>query len=160
MTLENTEANTTTTTSVATVNIDPLQQGQSGNTPIITTQHITPISLASELDKLIQAISDGPERILREFEQNSEHTREMQKAAHDAMVKRDKRGQWMAFCIIISTFFLTAYCLYLGKEVAALLSGLASIVLVTRGIFGPKQNSPSQNFRKIGNRKSRNVANM
>jgi hypothetical protein len=73
-------------------------------------------------------VPDAPERILKVFEQDSEHVRTVQAKALDAQISKDRRGQWMAFFVIIGGMSLTGWIAYLGKDFGAILTGLATLI--------------------------------
>lgn len=56
-----------------------------------------------------------PERIMREFEKNSEHIRELEREGLNATVARDKRGQICGFILALGLFAIVMFCLYLGN---------------------------------------------
>lgn len=97
---------------------------------LIAAQEYTgPIPPAEEFAKYGQVIENAPERILKVFEEDSQHVREMQKTALDGEVARDKRGQWMAFTVLMSLFCVIVYSLYLGNVTFAGIAGLAFIAM-------------------------------
>ena len=49
-----------------------------------------------------RVVPDMPERILKQFEEDSAHFRESQKKALQGDLDFDTRSQWMAFAIIVS----------------------------------------------------------
>lgn len=77
----------------------------------------------------------APEIILREFEENSKHIRNREMAELKGNIKRDERGQWMAFIICLAVLGVIIYSLYLGNITFAGLSGLGFIALMVRGFF-------------------------
>lgn len=89
-----------------------------------------------------QVIQDAPERILKVFELDSQHTREMQADALKAETSRDSRAQWMAFIIMLASLGLTAIAVIYGNAAAAIITGLATMFLALRVLF-VKKNSES-----------------
>lgn len=73
-----------------------------------------------------------PERIMNEFEKNSEHIRVMQEKAQDAEIAKDRRGQWMAFVLALLLLGIIASSLYLGNMTFAGVGGLVFIVWVIK----------------------------
>ena len=116
-----------------------LQNGQQKPKVVATTeQHTGPIPTADEFARYREVLPDAPERILKVFEADSKHTREMQKSGLDAAVAFDKRSQYMAFTIIMGGVTGTLILAYLDKDVAAIMTGLATAALIFKGTFSPK----------------------
>ena len=82
-----------------------------------------------------------PERILKQFELDSEHNREMDKTALKADINFDKRSQWMAFFAMMSGVFGTLCLAYLGKDVAAVVTAIGTAATMFKGVFS-KKNPP------------------
>lgn len=55
------------------------------------------------------------DRIIADFEKNSEYSREMEKRDLLARIERDKRGQYMALIVAILLLGIVAYSLYRGN---------------------------------------------
>ena len=72
-----------------------------------------------------QVIKSAPERILKVFEDDSEHLRHMQREALIAQRDDNRRVQWMAFCLIAGGYLMAAWFAYMEKN------ALAGIVLTT-----------------------------
>lgn len=73
-----------------------------------------------------------PERIMSEFEKNSEHIRVMQEKAQDAEIAKDRRGQWMAFILTLLLLGIIGFSLYLGNMTFAGVGGLVFVVWVIK----------------------------
>lgn len=75
----------------------PMEREQKAlKTAIHHAQYSGPIPPASEFAKYKEVIPDAPERILKVFEQDSEHVRHMNEQALVAEVSRDKRDNgWL-----------------------------------------------------------------
>lgn len=102
-----------------------------------------PIPPPEVFQKYGDVIPDAPERILKVFEKDSQHTRDMQKAALDAETKRDLRAQWMAFTIMLAAIGLTAFAVVYGNSAAGIITGLATMFLGLRVLFVNKNNEPT-----------------
>ncbi len=89
-------------------------------------------------------IPDAPERILKVFELDSQHTRDMQKAALDAETKRDSRAQWMAFGIMLAALGLTALAVVYGNAASGIITGLATMFLGLRVFFVNKSSNKKE----------------
>lgn len=66
--------------------------------------------------------------ILADFQKNSECSRKMRENGQKADMERDRRGQWMAFCILAGILAVILFSLYLGNVNFAGVSGLAFLV--------------------------------
>lgn len=64
-----------------------------------------------------------PERMMKEFEANSSHIREMERLSLQSTIERDKRGQYMAFGLSVLLLSIVLLSLYLGNVVFAGVSG-------------------------------------
>ena len=72
-----------------------------------------------------EVISDAPERIMRVFEEDSAHLRDLQMGALNAQKADNRRVHWMAYSLIAGGYAMSALFAYWDKEV------LAGIVLTT-----------------------------
>lgn len=83
-----------------------------------------------------------PERIMKQFEENAVHVREMQSKMQDADIKRDKRGQYLAFWLMVIFLTVVTIAMYLGNVVLAGFGGIAFVGTVALMILkkGDKQN--------------------
>lgn len=57
--------------------------------------------------------------IINDFQENSKHVRIMQENSLAAEIQRDKRGQWMAFWVLVLILVVVLYSLYLGNTTCA-----------------------------------------
>lgn len=90
-----------------------------------------------------EVVHDAPERILKVFEQDSQHRREMQKLSLISETNRDSRAQWMAFVIMVVALGVTAASVIYGRNVApGIISGLATLFLALRVLFVGKKKEP------------------
>lgn len=62
--------------------------------------------------------------ILDDFQKNSEHIRNKEKKQILGEIERDKRGQWMAFIVLMGILLTVLVSLYLGNVTFAGASGL------------------------------------
>ena len=96
---------------------------------------------------------DLPERLVKQFEEDSIVARELQresqkantelqKEAQKADIEYDKRNQWMAFFLvfvgIISTFVLA----YLDKDAGAVATGITTLLMALKSV---KQKQTEKN---------------
>lgn len=64
-------------------------------------------------------IPNAPERILKVFEEDSRHVRDIQMAALAAQKEDNKRVHWMAYSLIAGGYVLSGIFAYLNKDVLA-----------------------------------------
>lgn len=79
-----------------------------------------------------------PDRILSQFEQDSESVRKLTYKALAADVEFDKRSQYMAYSIIGIGLLGTIFLAYNDKDVAAMCTGLGTLILVFKDVFSRK----------------------
>lgn len=82
-----------------------------------------------------------PERIMKDFEANSEHLRTMQKTAQLAEIDRDKRAQWMAYSLTIFLLIVLAYAIHKDSYIVGGISGLAFLGLVIKSFVAQRQEN-------------------
>lgn len=70
-------------------------------------------------------VHDAPERILRVFEDDSRHARDIQMAALEAQKADNSRVHWMAYSLISGGFILSGIFAWLDKDL------LAGMILTT-----------------------------
>lgn len=79
-----------------------------------------------------------PDRILKQFEQDSIATRALTDKALSADVEFDKRSQYMAYSVLVIILFGAFFLAYIGKDIAAILTGLSAFVLIFKDVFSRK----------------------
>ena len=103
-----------------------------------------PIPHPDIFKKYGEVIPDAPERILRVFEEDSRHTREISSAALVAQKEDNRRSHWMAWSLIFSGLLLIGILAYLGKDVlagivaASTLAGTIAAFLQARNTKNPE----------------------
>lgn len=73
--------------------------------------------------------------IINDFQENSKHVRIMQENSLAAEIQRDKRGQWMAFWVLVLILVVVLYSLYLGNTTCAGIAGLAFIGMAAQSFL-------------------------
>ena len=81
-----------------------------------------------------------PERIIKEFEENSAHIREMEKLSTQSKIDSDKRGQYMAFALTIFLLLVVLLALYLGNITFAGVGFLAFFSFIITSFVKKPQN--------------------
>ncbi|MBQ7515305.1 MAG: DUF2335 domain-containing protein [Schwartzia sp.] len=106
----------------------------------VTNQYVGPLPHPAIMQGFGEINPSFPERIMAEFEKNSEHTRQQEKAALDAQIQETARGQWMAFAVILLGFGGTMALAYAEKNVASVATGVCTAILLFKGVFQKKNN--------------------
>ena len=75
----------------------------------------SPIPSPEDFAKYKEVMPDLPERIFKQFEEDSVTNRELIKDAHSADIEFEKRSQWMAFSIIFFRLCSTYILAYLDR---------------------------------------------
>lgn len=78
-----------------------------------------PIPHPDIFKKYGEVVADAPERILRVFEQDSEHARKIQVAALEAQKSDNRRVHWMAWSLIAGGYVLAGVFAAFDKDVLA-----------------------------------------
>lgn len=89
--------------------------------------------------------------IIGDFQENSKHIRLMQKNSLTAEIQKDKRGQWMAFAILVLILVVVIYSLHLGNVTFAGIAGLTFIGLAAQSFLkqGDTAKSKEQNEKDL-----------
>ena len=86
-------------------------------------------------------IPNAPERILKVFEDDSKHAREIQFAALNAQKSDNHRVQWMAWSLIFGGFLLSAIFAFWNKDwLAGIILG-STLVGTIAGFFQNKKEN-------------------
>lgn len=104
---------------------------------IISRQYQGPIPSPELFRQYAEVIPDAPERILKVFEDDSSHVRDMQRNALQAQRDDSRRVHWMAFTLVAIGFGLSVLFASMGKDILA--GGLLTTTLV--GTIGGLINS-------------------
>jgi len=93
------------------------------------------------LDRYNQIIPGAAKDILEEFKVNGAHSRDMEKAAIRGAIGNDKRGQWMAFVLVILGFVLIAYLAVNGHTAVAVVVAGTLLGAVITGFLSQRTRS-------------------
>jgi uncharacterized membrane protein len=110
----------------------------------VTAQRTTfngPIPHPDIFRKYGEVIPDAPERILKVFEEDSKHARDIEVAALNAQKGDNKRVHWMAWSLIAGGYALALIFAYLDKDT---LAGLVLTTTLAGTIVGFFQNRQEQ----------------
>lgn len=103
-----------------------------------------PIPHPDIFKKYGEVVQDAPERILRVFEQDSAHARDIQNSALSAQKEDNRRVHWMAWSLIAGGYVLAALFAHWDKD------WLAGIILTTTlagtiaGFFQTKRSEKTE----------------
>lgn len=124
-------------------NIQPVLDENKEKSSVIAAQRfVGPIPPPEIFKQYGEIVPDAPERILKVFEEDSQHTRTMQSAGLKAEVDRDRRAQWMAFVIMLAALVLTGVAIVFGQNIApGIITGLATLFLALKVLFPSKGSS-------------------
>lgn len=76
-----------------------------------------------------------PERIMKQFEANSEHIRTMEAKAQQADIDRDKRGQWMAYSVTVVLMGVVLWAFYQGNYAIGSVGGLFWLAWIVKAFM-------------------------
>lgn len=99
---------------------------------------------------------DFPERLLKQFEEDSIANRELQKESQAASIELnkksleadiafEKRSQWMAFILMSGFLVGTIVLACFNKDTAALMTGISTAVIAFKGVFAKNQQMKNRN---------------
>lgn len=117
--------------------MNPLQE----KSHIVATQHsihVGPIPSPEEFMRYKEVMPDLPERIIKQFEADSESARELKKTAQENDIAFDKRSQWMAFCIIITGLLIAFALSCMGKDIASYVMAIGTAAYIFQGTFSKR----------------------
>lgn len=89
-------------------------------------------------------IPDAPERIMRVFEEDSKHARDIQKAALEAQKADNQRVHWMAWSLIAGGYVLSGLFAWAGKDTLAGIILASTLTGTIAGFFQNRSSSQKQ----------------
>lgn len=98
-------------------------------------------------------VKDAPERILKVFEQDSAHARELQMGALNAQKADNRRVHWMAFGLIGGGYVLSLAFAMMDKDILAGIVLSTTIIGTVTAFFQGRRNAenPSDSPSDAGN---------
>jgi len=90
-----------------------------------------PLPSPRTLSEFKSLVPDAPERIFRQWEEETKHRRDYENRALDASISRDRRGQWGAIVFALGALMVSAFAIWMGHPwIGAILGGgtIASVV--------------------------------
>ena len=123
-----------------------VQQPEGVGTKIVSAHWSGPLPPPNELAAFDQIVPGGAERIFKQFEEEGDHRREMEKSNARFLIRDTHVGQLLAGLYAVCAFGVTAYAISRGAEWAAVILGGGTIVggvvafLRRRGATSPPRN--------------------
>ena len=109
-----------------------LEDGRELEAELITGDRVViraysgPLPPASELGDYNNVVENGAERIVRQFEAESDTSRKLREALTSAHIKGRTRGQYMAFATALACFGIAAFAIFMNQPWVAALFGAAT----------------------------------
>ena len=109
----------------------------------VTMEHKGPLPHPSILRGYQQIDPTYPDRILTEFDKNSDYVRRCEEKALDAQIAEHRLGQWMAFIMSMVLLGIMALSIYEGNTTFAGVSGVAFFGMLISSFL--RKNNHSRN---------------
>lgn len=111
----------------------PAPSSQSNHTHISVQSHKweAPLPPPAVLDEFNRVVPNGAERIVRAWEQESEHRRTIERTDQQAFYKDRRMGKIFALVFVLAALGVSAWCAFVGAEwLGAVIGGstIASVV--------------------------------
>lgn len=119
---------------------EPVQDPKALTGLSVTNQYIGPLPPPDIMRGFRDVDPSFPERIMAEFEKNSDHGKEQEVKALQAQIQETKRGQYMAMAVIIVGLAGTFALAYLDKNVASVITGVCTAMLIFKSVFTTKNS--------------------
>lgn len=105
---------------------------------IVSESYSGPMPKPDHMEKYDRIVPGAAKDILEEFKANGLHARKTETMAIQGAINNDKRGQWMAFGLLILGFVLIAYLANIGQSVVAGVVAGTLLVAVIAGFLTKK----------------------
>lgn len=125
---------------------DPLARTTS--TQLIAAQYSGPLPPAQQLERYEHLLPGAADRIIKQWELQTEHRRRLESKVVDSNVAATKRGQWFAALITFASLALAGWLFSQGLSgwaFAVVFADLAAIVLVA---YGARRRQESERTAK------------
>lgn len=106
-----------------------------------TVQTVRTIFDPEVLERYSQMVPDAPERVLKQFELNSETERAVTTGSLQAKIDDNRRRDWMAFAIIVSGLLVSALMAWIGVP---WLSGVTLAAIIGYAVLGYLNGKPEK----------------
>lgn len=91
-----------------------------------------------------QVVPTAPERILKQFELDSEHFRKISSKALDGEINSSSRAQWMAFVLVIACVVAAFALARYGHETIAGILLASTLVPIVLKYLGQNEEAPKE----------------
>ncbi|WP_428829436.1 DUF2335 domain-containing protein [Aureimonas altamirensis] len=103
-----------------------------------------PLPAPETMAQFAEHVPDAPERIFKQWEEESAHRRQYEAKALDGAIKRDVRGQHSAIAFAIGALLLSGWALYLGHPwVSGIVGGSTIASVVAAFLYQRKMDQPN-----------------
>ncbi len=102
-----------------------------------TTTYQSPIPPPSIMEGYARLDPTFPDRILKEFEKNSQHIRDCERTKLESTIQERRRGQYLAFVLAMGVLGIIGISIALGNFTLAGIGGLAFLILFVQAIVNP-----------------------
>lgn len=100
-----------------------------------TETYSGPLPHPSILQGYKQIEPDFPMKVVNEWERNSAHIREQEQKELDLQIKKELRGQWMAFIVSALSLSIVLVSVLTGNIAFAGVSALAAFALIAKAFL-------------------------
>ena len=100
-----------------------------------TETYSGPLPHPSILQGYKQIEPDFPMKVVNEWERNSAHIREQEQKELDLQIKKELRGQWMAFIVSVLSLSIVLVSVLTGNIAFAGVSALAVFALIAKAFL-------------------------
>lgn len=100
-----------------------------------TKTYSGPLPHPSILQGYKQIEPDFPMKVVNEWERNSAHIREQEQKELDLQIKKELRGQWMAFIVSVLSLSIVLVSVLTGNIAFAGVSALAAFALIAKAFL-------------------------
>ena len=100
-----------------------------------TEKYSGPLPHPSILQGYKQIEPDFPMKVVTEWERNSAHIREQEQKELDLQIKKELRGQWMAFIVSVLSLSIVLVSVLTGNIALAGVSALAAFALIAKAFL-------------------------
>ena len=100
-----------------------------------TETYSGPLPHPSILQGYKQIEPDFPMKVVNEWERNSAHIREQEQKELDLQIKKELRGQWMAFIVSVLSLSIVLVSVLTGNIAFAGVSVLAAFALIAKAFL-------------------------
>lgn len=109
-----------------------------------TTSFSGPLPHPEIFNRYAEVIPDAPERILKVFEDDSKHARDITTLALEVQRDDNRRAHWMAWSLVIAGFMLSAVFALKDKDTLAGIALGSTLVAIVTGFLKSRNHDKSK----------------